>query len=178
MHTAVRSCVISASWKLKALLRARRFYPLHDLFNLFKIHILSYVEYRTPALLHAASSVLYPLDRILDHFLEELNVSHKDALLTFNLAPLQARRDIAALGVIHRAVLRQGPAHFWSMFVLDQDPPRTSLRLGSQRSRERQVLDVYSQLHRDYLNRSIFGYIWVYNLLPKWITHTSNVKAF
>ena len=64
------------------------------------------------------------------------------------------------------------------MFVLDQDPPRTSSRLGSQRSRERQVLDVYSQLHRDYLNRSIFGYIWVYNLLPKWITHTSNVKAF
>ena len=41
----------------------------------------------------------------------------EDALLYFGLAPLDARRDIAVLGVIHRTVLGLGPKHFQKFFI-------------------------------------------------------------
>ena len=36
-----------------------------------------------------------------------------------NIAPSNARRDIAILGSIHRAVLRIGPPQFCDLFRLD-----------------------------------------------------------
>lgn len=177
MHSAVHSCVVSASWKLKALLRTRRFYTTGDLLRMFKSHILSFIEYRTPALMHASSSVLKPLDHILERFLNDLGVLSLDALLAFNLAPLSTRRDMSALGVIHRAILRKGPSQFHDLFLIDAAPPRRSERRGHC-VHDRQVLDPYEQLHRDYLNRSVFGYIWVYNRLPERAVHAPSVKAF
>ena len=41
--------------------------------------------------------------------------------MIFNLAPLETRRDVAILGLIHRTVLGCGPRHFASMFRLS--PP-------------------------------------------------------
>ena len=72
---------------------------------LYKAQLLSYVEYRTPAVYHASSSVLAPIDGIQRRFLRETCVTDEQALFVFNLAPLSVRRDIAMLGVIHRTVL-------------------------------------------------------------------------
>ena len=36
--------------------------------------------------------------------------------MNFNLAPLSTRRDIAMLGVIHRAALREGPQQLLIFF--------------------------------------------------------------
>ena len=109
MHYAIRSVSISASWKLQSLCRAQRFYTVRDLVGLFKSHILSYIEYRTPAILHCATSVLEPLDHILDRFLRQIGMFYFDALIRFNLTPFQARRDMAALAIIYRVVLGKGP---------------------------------------------------------------------
>ena len=38
---------------------------------------------------------------------------YEEALEHFSLAPLAARREIAMLGVIHRAVLKKGPLQLW-----------------------------------------------------------------
>ena len=71
--------------------------------------MLSYIEYKTAAIYHATQGELSIIDRIQAGFLRELGISENDALLHFNLAPLHTRRDIAMLGVIHRAAI--GRAH-------------------------------------------------------------------
>ena len=118
-----------------------------------------------------------PLDHILDNFLKLIGITQYDALLHFNLAPLQTRRDMTALTVIHRALLHQGPEVLQKFFSLDSTPPRHSARLG-QSTRTHYVKDLYEPLHRDYLNRSVLGYIWVYNLLPDRVVHATTTRNF
>ena len=110
-------------------------------------------------------------------FLKDLGISFKDAILHFNLALLSTRRDIAALGVIHRAILRQGPSQLHSFFILDNDTSYPKTRLGSRRH-QLQVVDLYSNYHRDYLDRSMLGYVWIYNLLPADVVESRSVKLF
>ena len=97
-----------------------------------------------------------------------------EALLVFNLAPLAARRDIAMLGVVHRAVLGCGPVQLRGFFERS-DPP---YRLGGRSWHGRHIRDSFSQLDREYVNRSLLGYIWVYNLLPEEIVRAATVKDF
>ena len=144
---------------------------------IFKAHILSYIEYRSPAFFHASNSVLHLLDHLQDKFLNDIGISVKDSLLFFNLAPLAIRRDIAALGIIHRAVLRQGPSQLQSFFVRDPTPSSYQTRLGKRRH-YLQILDSYSSVHKDYLDRSVLGYIWIYNLLPSTVVEARSIKTF
>ena len=174
MNDAVRATVIDASWKLKSLLRSVRFFSTRDMIMMFKSHILSVIEYRTPAIVHAATSTLTPLDRILTRFLEYIAMSDNEALLVFNLAPLAVRRDIAMLGVIHRAVLGCGPAQLRTFFQGGASPSR----VGGRSWHHRHVSDPFSSYDRDYVNRSLVDYIWVYNLLPERIVCAASVKEF
>ena len=113
----------------------------------------------------AASSLLQPIDHLFDRLLSYTGISYCDALIHFNLGPLSVRRDIAALGIIHRAILGQGPAQLKEFFVLESSSLQRFTSLGKRRH-GKQLRDEYEMLHRDYINRSIFGYIWIYNLLP------------
>ena len=79
--------------------------------------------------------------------------------------------------MIHRAILKKGPIQFQQLFTIDPAPPRRSQRLGHC-THDRQVSDPYWNLHRDYLNRSVFGYIWVYNRLPAHVVDAISVKVF
>ena len=54
--------------------------------------------------------MLRRLDKVQESFLRQL------VLLEFNLAPLSMRRDIAMLGIIHRAALGDGPTQFREYF--------------------------------------------------------------
>ena len=49
--------------------------------SLWKSNVLSFIEYRTPGIFHAATSVLDPVDRLQTSFLREMGVSDFDALL-------------------------------------------------------------------------------------------------
>ena len=86
--------------------------------NLYKSQLLSYVEYRTAAIYHACDSMLAPLNNFQDEFLRELGISPEDALVHFNLAPLWSSRDMAMMGVLHRAAIGKGPEHFKAFFKL------------------------------------------------------------
>ena len=83
----------------------------------FKSHLLSFIEYRTAAISHGCPSLLEPLDDILTRLLVRLNIIHEEAISHFNLAPFCTRRDIAQLGLIHRAVLRKGLSHLHTFFT-------------------------------------------------------------
>ena len=49
-------------------------------------------------------------------FLQDIGIDEITALVTFHLAPLATRRDIAMLGLIHRAILCKGPSQFNAFF--------------------------------------------------------------
>jgi hypothetical protein len=163
MDDAVMEVVTEAGWKLQMLLRAKRFYSDTDRVRLYKSHLLSYLEYRTPAIYHAKREVLDKVDRVQSKFLKTCNIDDITALMEFNLAPLAARRDMAMLGVIHRAAIGKGPQHFKDHFRIECghrlcDPRRTYT----------------GQL----IARSALGLVAVYNFLPEDITSAKNVKVF
>jgi hypothetical protein len=58
MRGAVDELTTDASWKLKMLIRSRRYYSDAELIVLYKAHLLSFVEYRTPVIYHATREVL------------------------------------------------------------------------------------------------------------------------
>ena len=126
MTLALQECVNQASWRLRTLLRTQRYHTDAELLLLFESHILSYVEYRTPAVFHACTTVLHPLDRVLQNFLRQINMSDEEALLKFNLAALSTRRGIAMLGVLRRAALRLQPCHFWQWAKFDTSTLRAA----------------------------------------------------
>ena len=109
MKTCVDELVHDASWKVTSVLRGRTYQTRVELIAVYKAKVLSYIESRTPALYHAADTVLARLDAVQRRFLRELGITEAQALLDHSLAPLETRRDIAMLGVIHRAALKLGP---------------------------------------------------------------------
>ena len=128
----------------------------------YKSHILSYLEYRTPAISHAATVHLNAVDSVQKRFLRNIGLNSFEALHQLNLAPLSTRRDIANLGLIFRAVSGRGPLQLRSLFKLCTSFTRSSPRRPSHRY---QVIDNAPRIGRDYLDRNTFGYVDVFNLL-------------
>ena len=58
MRSCVQSCVQEAGWRYRSVLRTYRFFTDAELVGLFKAHVLSFITYRTPAVYHAAWSIL------------------------------------------------------------------------------------------------------------------------
>ena len=166
MADAISQLVAEASWKLRTLLRTRRFYNTADLVSLYKAHLLSYLEYRTPAIYHATRDLLVRLDAVQSKFLSKAGLDEVEALDHFRLAPLPVRRDMAMLGVIHRTALGQGPAHFKEVF------PSAS---GATTDR---IEDPRRFLRHPVVKRSALGLVSVYNLLPDRIVAHRSVPAF
>ena len=88
-----------------------------------------------PAIFHACETVVSPLDRVLHNFLRQINGCILDALFVFNLPPLETRRDIAMLSILHRAALKLPPRHFWQWVVEDRNHLRRSERHTHNRFR-------------------------------------------
>ncbi len=177
MRDCVRICVTEASWRYRSILRTHRFFNDRELVGLFKAHVLSYVEYRTPGVYHASTTVLEPLDRILSSFLRQVNVDELAALHDLNLAPLSARRDVAMLGLLHRAVLKQGPRQFQQMFQVSRIDYRRSARYARH---DKQIVcgSVRSGNELCIWKRSAFGLSRVYNLLPSHVVECKSIHEF
>jgi len=142
-----------------------KYYSKAELVTLYKQQILSMVEYRTPAIHHATSAILRPLDNAQQRFLRALEISEVDALESYNLAPLSCRRDMAILGLLHRTVIGEGPGHFRALFGIvggssDAFPDKPEYRAEPM------------------LRRSAFGYIRVYNALPRAWRRLKDVSSF
>ena len=116
MELQVQSLVNRCRWKLKTLLRTRRYFTEEQLVQQYKMHILPFLEFCTPAVYHATATALAPLNKLQTTFLKELGLTPLEALRKYKLAPLETRRDIALLGVVHRTVLKQGPPQFQRWF--------------------------------------------------------------
>ena len=177
MHTAVRTLAIQAGWRLKALLRVKRFFSTGQLVMLFKSQILSYLESGIVAFFHAPASTMKPIDRIFYRFLRAIGLSDVDAFRYFNLAPFQVRRQIAALGILHRRVLQLSPLPISEMLPFDTSIRSYNTRLAV-RMHDKQLLDYASGTVTEMFRRSIFRYVGLYNRLPQCSIDISTVKGF
>ena len=185
MHHAAREVATEAGWRLQTLLKVRRFFTTPEIFRMYKAQVLSFVESGTPALFHAARSVLDPVDRVQRRFLRELDYTEVDALNNFRLAPLEARRDMAMLGALHKVTLGVAPAQLMALF-----PPRAAPAPSRFGHFDRQRLRYWRPLHTrqlhseagfqasDTLQRSLFGLVHCYNRLPPALVAEKTVKSF
>ena len=164
MAESISELVSAAGWKLRTLLRTRRFYTDADLVVLYKAHLLSYLEYRTPAIYHATRAILRRLDAVQTRFLKDIGVDEVTALNKFHLAPLTTRRDIAMLGLIHRTAMGKGPAQF--MVFFKRDPHSKALH------------DPRIDSNAPITRRSALGLVAIYNMLPPSVLGSKTVSAF
>ena len=161
---------------MTAILGSGRFFTDAEFVNFYKSQLLSYLEYRTPAIYHACDNTLAPLKQFQDKFLGELGIIPEDALVHFNIAPLSCRRDMAMMGLLHRAALGKGPDHFKQFFKLST-AERHCTRSGSGRH-SRQLLEIRNEHFLEIERRSALGLVWVYNRLPDGISRHDTVKEF
>ena len=180
MHDAINPCACEGGWRVRNILWSRRYFSVRELIVLYKSHVLSYIEFRTPAISHASSSALSTLDNVQHRFLRILGVSEEEALVRFSLAPLASRRDIAILGLIHRTALGLGPAMFNNFFRIDSSPPppRRSLRSSASRRHARHLVNPCGASTPDFLLRSSFGATRLDNILPDYIISRRSVQEF
>ena len=109
--------------------------------------------------------------------LQAVGISQTDALLHFRLAPLNSRRDMGMLGVIHRAVLGEGPDHFRKHFQAKVSCTRPEGR-ESTRRHGKQLETFRKGNFLDLVKNSILGLVDIYNILPTFIVEATTVKVF
>ena len=80
MHDAIRECAVEAGWRSLNILHARRYYATRNLIILYKAHVLSYIEYRTPSISHTCNTTLTLLSNVQHRFLQALEVSQEEML--------------------------------------------------------------------------------------------------
>ena len=181
MHTACRIVATEAGWRLKQLLRNRRYFTTPELMRLYKAQVLSYIESSTPGVYHAAPSVLDRVDRVQRRFLRELGLDERAALRDFRLAPLPARRDMSMLGALHKVALGLAPPQLAALFPLigAVDDPWQRRRLRNWRPLHNRQLHSQADVScTERMRLSVFGLVRSYNMLPQKVVDCATVKSF
>jgi len=112
-------------------------------------------------------------------FWKKNGISNKNALLDFNLAPLNTRRDIAMLGLLFKISSGTAPASIIGLFR-----PWSSETLGRYgfcpefRVHSKALHDPVEAGHPLMIKRSIFGLIRTYNVLPDDIINANTPQIF
>ena len=174
MYEAVVSIVGECGSRLKMLMRVRPFYTIRGLVGLYKCHIFSFIESGTPAYSHVAPSILWMLDRVQNEFLEVIGMSKSEALIHFNLALLNSRRDIPMLGVLHKVVLGVAPTPFQTLFKRSECDLRCHGFWNGISYHNKQLQDDVGRNIPVMLKRIVFGLVYVYNRLPQDVVNAEN----
>ena len=161
MYDAVVGIVVEAGSKLKMLLRVGSFYSVSALINLYRCHVLSFIESGTPAFYHAAPSILKLLDGIQNEFLEILGIPVVDALVHFNLAPLKVRRDIFMLGVLYKISVGIAPTPLGNLIKKKVCNLRSFGFRNGISYHNKQLQDCVGSSSPVLLKRSLFGLIHI-----------------
>ena len=111
-------------------------------------------------------------------FLDEMSLDATTALIKFNLAPLSTRRDISALGLMHRVVLGLAPPQLTEFF---RSANAAQLGRGwayNFQWHNRQLHDAIDGSTNRTMERSIFSLVYSYNCLPQHVVEHQSVKSF
>ena len=123
------------------------------------------------------------MDRVQRRFLRELGFTELSAFKNFRLAPLNARRDMAMLGALHKVNLGTAPPQLRSLFPLRLGPPsmRGGWTLVLRRIRpphSKQLFTAATFESTNVLQRSLFGLVHLYNKLPQHAVDSPSVSSF
>ena len=175
MYDEIQRIRKKARPKIRAILNTRAYYDTLGLLQQYKAHVLCLLGQSALAIFHAAQSHLESLNRIQRSFVQELGLTEAQAFLQFKLAPLELRRDIAALGLLHKIQLGEAHLDFDGLFpkAVHVEPPVT--RHGSRRH-GRQFAEISGNSF--YFNHSVFGMTKLYNILPEYAVACSTVSSF
>ena len=116
MRDGVEELVRECQWKIRSITKTGQFFIDAHTIHLYKAHVLSFIENRAAAIYHATGAILGPLDKLQRRFISNLGITIEEAFIAFNFASLEARRDMAMLGLIHRAAVGQGPIQLQTRF--------------------------------------------------------------
>ena len=177
MDVEINKLAIIAGWRVRRILRGRRFFFDAELILHYKSYVWSYLEFRTVAIYHATDTLLAKLDKLQIRFLQRLGYSEEVAFQNFKLAPLRLRRDIAMLGVIHKVVLGESHADFCKYITVTTQPRTSRTRLQDRRHLY-QLADRRNGQQLNQWERSVFGLIPIYNGLREDIVMCTNVREF
>ena len=149
--------------KLAVLLKTKWVHSQKELISQYKTHVMSLCEMVTPAIYHAAPSYLDKIDRVQRHFLKAINMSERDAFLNHNLVPQQLRRDIGMLGALHKCATGQAHPEIADVFPMHKSPLRAT------NTHTKQLHDHFDTRNNwpEWMQRSVYGLIKVYNELPQ-----------
>ena len=177
MNKEINRILGKVSGKARTIIRTKRYYSKSALINHFKTHILCHLEGTMAAFFHCSTTHLEKLNQVQNRFIEKIEVSEDDALSKHNLFPLQARRDIAALGIIHKVTIGIADPEIAEMF-----PPgavRSSYPTRLLKSRHnKQISDICDGRQSRILQNSIFGMARVYNRLPQDTVDAKSIRIF
>ena len=108
-------------------------------------------------------------------FLKEIGLTEEIEFLEFNMAPLKLRRDIGALGLLHKIQLGEAHPDFGSLFARKVYNFISSTRHGGRRH-GKQFEEIAGGSY--YFNHSLFGAVRVYNVLPEFFVNSCSVSSF
>ena len=140
--------------------------------------MLPSIESGSPAYYHAAPNILKMVDSVQDDFLSSLGVSKVDAIVRFNLAPLNTRRDISLLGVLHKIMLGTAPGPLANLFAR---PCPNLFAYGFRNGvalHNKQINDYVGHNSPVMLKRSVFCLVYIYNRLSQNAVDCTSVQAF
>ena len=178
MHSAVQKVAGKARAKLHAVLKTKRYYNTDDLVLQFKTHVLCLLETVTPAVYHASSTALAPLNKVLETFCREVGLSKEEAFLLYNLAPLPLRRDVAMLGLLHKCTLKSAHPRLQALFPPAPPQQATYRTRRAERRHNKQLLERCTGRFLELTRRSAFGLVRVYNFLPEDTVCAATVTGF
>jgi len=178
MDVACSEIAGHAHSRLKSLLRSRNYFSIEIRIDLYKSHVLSYIEYATPAIYHAPRFFLGMVDRVQETLLEETGLSAEAALLEFSLAPLPTRRDIAMMGLLYRICKGNAPPQFNSLIRRSTGArfPRNLRHPEAQHNQ--QLHDPLDGSVGPMMERSALSLIHTFNMLPAFVVEAVGVSAF
>ena len=175
MEDEIRRIRKKARPKIIAILNTRRFYDTGGCKQQYKAHVLCLLEQSCVSIYHASQTHLEVLNRLQRSFICELGLTDETAFLQYKLAPLELRRDIAALGLLHKIQLGEAHSDFDGLFPKAIEPYPTHTRHGARRH-GRQFREISGSSY--YFNQSLFGLTKVYNVLPEYAVSCQTVASF
>jgi len=176
METCIGQLLVKIRSKITAILRTRGFYNIPDLVSQFKTHVWGLIEVNIGGYFHAASSLLEKIDHAQNRFFHELGLTAAQALLDFNAAPPRLRRNIAALGLLHKRVIGKCHPAFERLFPWYSERFDEGRGMGHNKQLYSHWVEISA--HRSLYNRSIFAMADVYNNLPQHVVDATSVNIF
>ena len=179
MADEVTKILRMATPKIAAILRCRCFYSTTDLLQQFKNHVWPILDGTAGAIYHASTVHLAKKDRIQVAFLKELGLSEEVALLEFNVAPTNMRRDIAMHGLLFK--IASGLAHPAFSRLFPRAPARNAgcvLRHDRHQLQLRELVLHSRSSIPGVVHRNLFGLVRISNRLDRRFFEVASIDGF